>query len=205
MNKRNELLRTSLYLAKTSLAFGRVERMTRHEDGKRPETDTDHTVMLSIFACAMAARFEPLLRIGVVAQFCLVHDLVEVYAGDTVTSHVLSEQEKADKAERERIAFRLIEDEYGKTLPWIPETIAEYDAQSTPEARYVKAMDKVLPKLTHLLNGVCVIQSDTYDLYHTEQRKLMESLVGDMPWLLDLWQASVDEVLAMMTAKAKRE
>ena len=33
----------ALVLARIALAFGRVERATFHEDGVRPETDTDHT------------------------------------------------------------------------------------------------------------------------------------------------------------------
>ena len=36
------------------LAFAKVNRVTLHEDGKRPESDTDHTVMVSVCACALA-------------------------------------------------------------------------------------------------------------------------------------------------------
>jgi len=72
-------------LGQLALAFGRVNRITRHEDGTTPESDTDHTVMLGLIACALAERWYPHLDRGLVAQYALVHDLVEVYAGDTPT------------------------------------------------------------------------------------------------------------------------
>ena len=89
MNQPN-MLNAALDLARLCLQFGRVERITRHEDGVRLETDTDHTVMLGIFACAFAASFAPGLNTGLIAQFAMIHDLVEVYAGDTVTMQALS-------------------------------------------------------------------------------------------------------------------
>ncbi len=38
-------------LARLSLTFGQDNRITYHPDGKTPESDTDHTVMLGIIAC----------------------------------------------------------------------------------------------------------------------------------------------------------
>jgi 5'-deoxynucleotidase YfbR-like HD superfamily hydrolase len=72
----------ALRLARISLAFGRVERATKHEDGVRPETDTDHTVMLGFVACELAPQR---LRRPLVAAYSMVHDMKEVYAGDTQT------------------------------------------------------------------------------------------------------------------------
>lgn len=43
-------------LAKLALRFSRVERATFHEDGVRPETDSDHTVMLGLVACQLAPQ-----------------------------------------------------------------------------------------------------------------------------------------------------
>ena len=71
-------------LAALVLQFGRVNRATFHPDGIRRETDTDHTVMLGVLAAALASRWHTLgLNVGRVAEFALVHDLAEAYAGDT--------------------------------------------------------------------------------------------------------------------------
>ena len=60
-------------------------------------------------------------------------------------------------------------------------------------------MDKVLPKLTHVLNNCAVVRGMDYDFYHTEQRKLMQTLVGDMPWLMELWEQSVTAVMEIVS------
>jgi hypothetical protein len=63
-------------------------------------------------------------------------------------------------------------------LPWIAHTIYEYEALASEEARYVKIMDKVLPKLTHLLNGGAALREHGFSFEkahadHLKQRALM--------------------------------
>lgn len=151
----DELLR-ALTLARIALAFGRVERATRHEDGLRPETDTDHTVMLGLVACELAP-FE--LDQTKVAAFSLVHDLVEVYAGDAQTL-VISADERAAKKAREEAAQARLTRELGPGS-WIAGLLATYEAQQEPEARFVRLVDKILPKLTHAFNGCVAAQPIT--------------------------------------------
>lgn len=139
-------------LGKLILQFGRTYRVTRYEDGVTPESDTDHTVMLGIVACAYAARTAPHLDLGKIAQFALVHDLVEVYAGDT-DSLLLTAEHRTDKERREREALERIKKEFGEAFPWIAETIEAYESLATPEARFVKTMDKAMPGITHQLNS----------------------------------------------------
>ncbi len=179
------------HLADLSLTFGRVERLTRHQDGTTPESDTDHTVMLGLIACAFAAAHLPDLDVGLVAQYALVHDLVEVYAGDTPTLRKLSAQEQAAKTDRERAAHRRIDAELGRDLPWVPATIGAYEARTSPEARYVKAVDKLLPKITHILNGCATIHEHGMDAADLEARfaSQLEELrhyAADFPAVFDL-------------------
>ncbi|GAA3635133.1 HD domain-containing protein [Microlunatus ginsengisoli] len=146
-------------LADLCLEFGRVERLCRHPDGVRQETDTDHTVMLGVVGCAFAARHLPWLDPGLVAQYALVHDLVEVYAGDTVTLRIDAATRRRKQAAEAAAAARL-RAEFGGALPWLPDTIAAYEDRAAPEARYVKALDKLLPKITHLLNDAVVLRDE---------------------------------------------
>lgn len=139
-------------MGRLALQFGRVDRITYHDDGVTPESDTDHTVMLGLIACSFAARYLPYLDVGLVAKYALVHDVVEVYAGDTPTLRPLSPDEAATKRDREDESLRNIEDKFCFDLPWLANTIRAYERLDTQEARYVKAMDKLLPKVTHLLN-----------------------------------------------------
>lgn len=134
------------------LKFAKVNRVTLHEDGKTFESDTDHTVMLSVCACAIAERlYKDTLDIGLVAQFAIVHDLVEAYVGDT-DSFGISEEGRVAKEEREHRALVLIKEKFDVVYPWIGGAIERYDALDTREARFVKTIDKAMPKITHILN-----------------------------------------------------
>lgn len=208
MERRRELgFDSVLDIARLALAFGRVERVTRHEDGKRPETDTDHTVMLALTACALAARHEDRMDIGLIAQLAIVHDLVEAYAGDTNTAAGLNADQKAEKEARERAAFEKIKTTFSNTFPWIVEMIQRYEALDSREARLVKCVDKIMPKATHILNQGAVLATLNYDFYHEEQRQQIRKWAHDMPWLIDLWEQFVRETqrIGTMTRKLSME
>lgn len=171
-------------LARLALQFSRVERVTRHEDGERPETDSDHSIMLALVACDLAPSS---LRSGRIAEFSVVHDLVEVYAGDAQTL-TIDAAGRVEKAERERAAFARLRAELGETS-WVIVTLAAYEAQIEPEARYVRLMDKVLPKLTHLFNRGVAAKKLTdlqgfREAHEAQHRKLVADY-GDEPWALE--------------------
>lgn len=193
-------------LGRLSLQFGRVDRITLHDDGVTPESDTDHTVMLALIGCAFAARHLS-LNVGLVAQFALVHDLVEVYAGDTPTLHQLTEAQKKDKADREQAAYRRIAATFTPRLTWVARTIEAYEDQLTPEARYVKALDKLLPKITHILNGCRTLDDqgmsrDELVERYTNQLFELQGYAADFPALFQLRAELVALVLEQLDGAA---
>lgn len=183
-------LSRALTLARIALAFGRVERATLHEDGKRPETDTDHTVMLGLVACELAP---PGLDRARIAAFALVHDLAEVYAGDTQTLVVTPASLAAKKA-RETAALARLATELGEGS-WLAELLATYEEQREPEARFVRVIDKVLPKLTHAFNGCAAAQALTdragFDAAHARQFQTLAAEYPEFPEALELLRASM--------------
>lgn len=139
-------------IGKLVFQFARVNRVTRHEDGETPESDTDHTVMVSVCACALAKKLYPdSLDLGLVAQYAIVHDLVEAYAQDT-DSFGIAHTDRKEKEAREHAAFLRIEQEFKDVYPWVAEMIASYESLSTKEARFVKTVDKLMTKISHILN-----------------------------------------------------
>lgn len=146
----------ALQLARLALRFSRVERITCHEDGVRPETDSDHTVMLTLVACDLAPQW---MNRGRIAEFAMVHDLPEAYTGDTNTL-TIDAAGRAAKAERDRVAVLAMASQYG-SFTWLGATLLAYAKQEEPEARWVHVMDKVLPKLTHALNGCAAVRRHT--------------------------------------------
>lgn len=190
-----------LTLARISLDFGTVDRVTFHPDGKTLESDTDHTVMLGLIACAFAAEHPEMhLDIGLVARYALVHDLPEVYAGDTPTTRALTPEARAEKARREARALGWLADET-KALPWVATSISSYELLDTPEARYVKAMDKVLPKLCHILNdGQTLLDlgmsSTEVAARYVEQDEEMRGYAADFPQIFELRSVLIEKLLA---------
>ncbi len=161
------------------MQYATVHRITFLADGVTPESDTDHTVMVGLISCAVAQQLEPRLDIGLVAQFSLVHDLVEAYAGDTNTFGGLSAGAHADKEARESAALARIQTELTDQLPWVSETIRAYESLSTPEARFVKTMDKIMPKITRLVNKEKTGWSaEDFDAHVAQQTEKMKTTYG---------------------------
>lgn len=122
-------------LAGALLAFGQIERATRHADGITPESDTTHTVMLAVLAGTLAHRWYPELDQARVLWAALAHDLV----GDVV-SWDLTAAQKTAKARREQQAARELILRYRKTSPLLADAIADYEALASPEDRFVKTL-----------------------------------------------------------------
>ena len=183
-------------MAHAALAFGQVERAVYRPDQATLETDTDHTVMLGWVAPSLAASF-PGLDVGLVAQFALVHDAPEVYAGDTPTL-LITPAEQAAKAAREAAAVERLATEFAR-LPWFPATVREYESQRAPEARFVRAVDKILPKLVNLLercHSLREVPPDQLADAWTRQRQQISRYVGsEFPGLIDLYDEVVARVL----------
>lgn len=187
-------------LARLALAFGRIDRTAvYHPDRITPESDTDHTVMLGWAACAIAATWFPGLDLGRVAQFALVHDAPEVYAGDTPTLRITADG-RAAKAAREVAAVDRLTTEFAHRLPWFPATLRTYENQQLPEARFVRGVDKVLPKLVHLLDHCTGLveqgmsRAELADVFE-RQRDAMDSYVGEFGALMDVRGELVRRVL----------
>jgi putative hydrolase of HD superfamily len=123
-----------------------IYRQTYLADGSRKENSVEHSWHLALMACLLAehtlvAEIDLLHTLKMV----LVHDLVEIDAGDT---YCYDEQGALDKEEREKKAaeriFNLLPAEQAQELWALWE---EFEAVSTPEARYAAALDRLQPLL----------------------------------------------------------
>ena len=187
-------------LGQLSLLFARVNRATYHEDGVTQESDSDHTVMLGVCACAFASEYDKSLDLGKVAQFAFIHDLVEAYAGDTNSLGMVEDVKKV-KEEREHDAFLRIKKEFENIFPWIHSTIEAYESLGSKEAKFIKAFDKIMPKVTQVLNQGTqfrALNRKKEELEAIHQKQLVEMSQGyaqELKTTLDL--------LSMMMKKAE--
>lgn len=124
--------------------FGKVERVIYFPGTNRQENDQEHSYSLAMTAWYLIASNKLPLNVQKVLEYALVHDLVEVFAGDTYiygdSEHLSSKEEREAEA-----AKRLIEAH--PEFQELHATIAEYMGHEDAESRFVYALDKVLPVL----------------------------------------------------------
>lgn len=201
----NKLYEQLLTLSTYCMRFADVNRATSNLDGITLESDTDHTVMLGIVGCAFAAQLVPNLDLGKIAQFAFVHDFTEVLTGDVDT---LKPFDAAQKASREKEALESFKTTFGE-LPWLYTTMQEYESLASPEARFVKTLDKVLPKMTQLISDGKTLASRGMDSVKLKEfmnkqfNDIANSYGKDQPAALELARDMSKRLLVMMVNKER--
>jgi len=128
-----------------------VERMISVIGGARRENSAEHSWHLAVMAPLLAEYAPAGLDLARVVIMLLVHDVVEIDAGDTFAFDAVG---ALDKDERERRAaarlFGLLPDDQAVELRgyW-----NEFEAGNTPEARFAVAMDRFQGLLMNRGNG----------------------------------------------------
>lgn len=130
-------------------AFALVERAARVRGRELRENDAEHSFSLSMLTWFVIDAFELPLNKELAVRYALIHDLVEVYAGDTP---FLDAEGRKTKQEREENARLRIATEF-PDFPSLHETIDAYERQEDSESKFVKALDKVDPVLTNFAEG----------------------------------------------------
>jgi putative hydrolase of HD superfamily len=132
-----------LELQKLLVQFSQVERRDhrKHNDQFIAENDTEHSYNLAMTAWFLAQWFPELNR-DLIIRYALVHDLVEVHAGDTFIYG--SDADLASKEQREQDALSKLEKDWDDFSD-MTAAIHEYEAKSDSESRFVYALDKVMP------------------------------------------------------------
>jgi len=123
-----------------------VYRRTWLTDKSRQENDAEHSWHLGMMAILLLEHAQqPELDVLRVLKMVLIHDLVEIDAGDTF---VYDDAGAVDKAERENAAadrvFGLLPADQAAELRAIWE---EFEARQTMEAKYAAALDRFQPML----------------------------------------------------------
>ncbi len=170
--------------------FQKVERIINVPGSDRWENDVEHSYLLAMTAWYLIDALGMTLDIGKTLRYALAHDLVEVYAGDTY-AYTKNEALKASKHERERKAQMRIEKEFPE-FPTLHDAIGAYEEKQDEEARFIYALDKLIPVITVFLqNGRTWKEADVaWDEVMDHKR----SRIGDAPYIRDLFE----QIVALM-------
>lgn len=120
-----------------------IQRRTYLTDGKRLENDAEHAWHMAVMALLLSEYSNEPIDLLKVVSIVLIHDLVEVYAGDTFAYDIegLKTQKERENAAAEKLFSALPEDLAVKFRSlW-----DEFEAWETPEARFAHSLDNFQP------------------------------------------------------------
>src|SRR6267154_3828630 len=142
-----------------------------HPDG-RAENDAEHSLMLAKVAPELAVLLYPELDENLVGRFAILHDDVEIYVGDTPTD-MLAHLDPVAKEILEARGLKQLLKEYSHLNSYCT-LMKQYEAQSVPEARFVRGVDKLMVLLIHMPNAGAVLREHyTYESFLEYEQKLL--------------------------------
>lgn len=126
-----------------------VLRRTMLIDKSRRENDAEHSWHIAVMAI-LFEKFAPTgTDISRAVKMCVVHDLVEIYAGDTFAYDINGNKSKAEReAKAADKLFGMLPEDVGKEIRLLWE---EFDRMETLDAKYAACMDRIQPYLHNTL------------------------------------------------------
>lgn len=126
-----------------------IELMDEMKDIKRAiylknwsqETDAEHSFHVAMMVICFANDFSE-LNIEKCLKLALLHDVVEIYAWDTV---LWDEKMEKTKDKREKDSIEKLNEYFWKIIPNFIDLINEYEICETKEAKFVKSLDWIAP------------------------------------------------------------
>ncbi|MGN0414217.1 MAG: HD domain-containing protein [Agathobacter sp.] len=128
-----------------------IGRQTYLSDGVRKENDAEHAWHMAVMTLLLSEYSNEEIDVLHTISMLLIHDLVEIDAGDT---YAYDEEGKKTQADRERRAadriYGLLPKDQGKKLYdlWL-----EFEERKTPEAKFARVMDNLQPMMLNAATG----------------------------------------------------
>ena len=164
-----------------------IIRRTPLSDNSRLENSAEHSWHLALAALALREHAPAGVDLGRVLELVIVHDLVEIDAGDTFAYDVAAHH---DKAERERAAaariFGLLPRDQGERLRGLWE---EFEAAETPEAGCANALDRLQALLQNMQAG-----GGSWTIHRVTRSQVLKRMAPIETALPTVWPFVVDVI-----------
>lgn len=122
-----------------------IGRQTWLTGATRKENDAEHAWHMAVMTVLLSEYANEEINVLRTMTMLLIHDLVEIYAGDT---YAYDEEGKKTQKRRELAAadrlFQMLPEDQGKKFREIWE---EFEAENTPESRFARTMDNLQPMM----------------------------------------------------------
>ena len=137
----------------------RVIRRNYNADGSRLENTAEHSWQITLMALTLVEHCDEAVDTFRVLKMLLIHDLVEIDAGDTYLygEGNAEDIERKEQAAAQRIFGMLPEEQRAE----FQQLWHEFEAKESAESRYAKAIDRLMPILNNFhSNGLSWIEND---------------------------------------------
>lgn len=151
MQEMNERLQRQLDFIMELDKLKYITRQSYVADGSRHENDSEHSWHLALMAMLLSEYANATVDVLHVMKMVLIHDAVEIDAGDT---YAYDDAGNATKRAREEKAadriFNILPEDQAKEMRDIWE---EFEANETSEAKFANALDRVQPIMLNDISG----------------------------------------------------
>lgn len=138
-----------------------IGRQTYLSDGRRKENDAEHAWHLALMTILLSEYANEEIDVLKTVTMLLIHDIVEIDAGDTYAYDEEAKKTQKDREEKaaERI-FGLLPADQSEKLKGL---WREFEEQTTAEARFARTMDNLQPMmLNHMTDGKAWVEHGVY-------------------------------------------
>ena len=156
--------------------FQAVERQMYIPRLDRLENDSEHSYNLTMAAWLIISQDNLPLDLDLVIKYALVHDLVEVYAGD---ASALDDEQIKTKATKEHAALQRLKSK-GLTAD-LAELIEEYERFDNEESNFVYALDKLMASFTIIHGKVAIWRQ--HGITQSVWQKKFQAKIQKSPYL----------------------
>jgi putative hydrolase of HD superfamily len=157
-----------------------VLRQTSIGDASRRENSAEHSWHLAVMAVLLSEYAPPGTEVIRSVKMALIHDIVEIDAGDAFCYDPAA---TAGKEDRERLAaerlFHLLPEDQAAELH---ELWREYEEMTSPDARFANALDRLQPLLQNLEN-----EGGTWRLHGVSRERVLERMRPILDGMSGLW------------------
>lgn len=120
-----------------------IFRQTYLADGMRKENDAEHAWHMALFVMVLSEYANEDIDVLKTMKIVLIHDLIEIYAGDTYAYDSKGNESKRGRelAAADRL-FNILPEDQAEEFRALWD---EFEENITPEARFANTMDKIQP------------------------------------------------------------
>ncbi len=158
----------------------KIGRQTYISDASRKENDAEHSWHLALMAVLLSEHANEAVDVLKVITMVLIHDLVEIDAGDT---YAYDEAANLSKRQREEAAadriFNILPKDQAVKIRDLWE---EFEACETPEAKFARALDNVQPVMLNNATGGRAWREHQVKLSQVQKRNEKTKIGSNSLW-----------------------